>query len=736
MTFKADCFKILVEKDDKMLKKKLVNLRLATFIAISLILGIISAYSFTLQNIVLGVLFTSIFLLFIISFFILFYDKEKLKRNLIFMLIFSLFFAVGLSSFLLLVNDYQSADLKGHYFTVQGKVTKTETTDSGSALILSNVNVNGIVDGELKYKIMLYVFGENSFDIGDCIKFSATLKDKSIIYENSFSPYDLANNIKYTASINASEIEVIGNRPNIFERCNIFIRNTLKSGLDYDEFAVAYGMLTGDAELMDENVITSYRYMGVAHVFAVSGLHIGFLATALNFLLSKLKTKRILKALIISVILLFYSGVCGYTASSIRATIMSAVLLFLSAKGERYDGLSALAIAGIIILLISPVQLFCVGFQLSFVVVIGILLLAKPIERLLVKKLKFMPKKLSSSIGVVLSAQLASIPVSLINFGYFSPISVIANLILIPIIGVVFYLLFILTLLGGILTIPYVTLFIPNYILKFINIVLTSIDSEKLLVTGIVLGGFSIFYYLAMIFPSGIINLKFITKTILTCVVILVFLTGTIFINVAENKYANLYVCGSDTASITVITTEQENVLIVNDLEKIFSVGNLRRLSYKQGIFDIDTVIISGGFDYDMQVFVSRLRQVFNLNQICYFGEQNISLERIIQNSFPNLKAKAFNDSERLPLSSIEAFYIENGLAVDLTLKGKRIIAVSTPDLPADYDLIDVGVDLLIAGQNVEQLNYRLKPNKLISYRASIMFENGESNGNFSYSFK
>ena len=89
-----------------------------------------------------------------------------------------------------------------------------------------------------------------------------------------------------------------------------------------------------------------------------------------------------------------------------------------------------------------------------------------------------------------------------------------------------------------------------------------------------------------------------------------------------------------------------------------------------------------------------------------------------------------------MPLSSIEAFYIENGLAVDLTLKGKRIFAVSTPDLPADYDLIDVGVDLLIAGQNVEQLNYRLKPNKLISYRASIMFENGESNGNFSYSFK
>ena len=719
-----------------MLKKNLVNLRLAVFIVLSLVLGILTAYFFKLENVVFGVITAVIFLALLTAFFFLFFEKSRVKANCVFVSIFLLFFVIGLSLFSVQISMFEKADLDGHYFTVQGKVSSKKETDTGTAVVLSNVHLDGIVEGETSYKITLYVYGDNDLDTGNYIKFNATLKDNSIIYENKFSPYNIANGVKYTASVSASEIELISNDLSVFEHCNLFFRDTLKSGLDYDEFTIAYGMLTGDDEMMNDNIITTYRYLGVAHVFAVSGLHIGFLATALNFLLKKLKVKPYLKAIIITAVLFFYSGICGFTASSLRATIMSAVMLFLSAKGERYDGLSAVAIAGIILLIMSPVQLFCVGFQLSFTVVIGILLLAKPIERFLLKRAKFIPKKVSASLGVVLSAQLAGIPISLMSFGYFSPISIIANFILIPILGVIFYLLFAFTILGGILTIPHITLFIPNYALKVINIVLTAIDSEKLLITGITFGTFTIVYYVAMIIPSGIFNLRLKTKVITTLVAIITFVVGVVTINTVDSKNINVYVCGSNSASVTVVSTGEENVLVFSSVQKVYSLGNLRRLSNKNGILDIDAVVFGGGFEYDMQVCITRLRQVFNLKDIYYYGATDYEMEMVMEKSFESLNLYALTSGQDFALSSIDVSYTDNGLGVNVVANEKRIVVLSTQDDFNGYHGVTGKIDFLIAGQNFEQLNYWFTADKIVAYRETTGFEDGESKGNFSLSFK
>ncbi len=719
-----------------MQERKPINLRLALFIAVSLCLGIISAYSFKAKEQIWGFIFVAIFLLTIIAFFILFYCKEKMFIRTIFAFVFIVFFFIGFLTFSVQFNNYINADLDNHHFEVSGKIIEANETDTGMSFMLDKVSVKGVKNGKLDYKVNVYVLGDADLDIGDIVKFNATLKDKNLFYENTFSPYDLANDVKYTANVYAEQVLVVGKRLSVFETCNVFIRDTLKRGLDYREFSVAYAMLTGNSELMDENVITAYRYLGVAHIFAVSGLHIGFLATALNFLFNKLRMKRLIKAFLITALLIFYLGICGFTASSIRATVMSAVMLFLSVKGERYDGLSAVFIAGIFILLLNPVQLFCVGFQFSFTVVIGILLLAKPIEKVVTKGLKFLPKKVCSAIGVVLSAQLSGIPISLANFGYFSPIAIISNFILIPVVGVIFYFLILLTIFGGTFSIPQITLFLPNYVLKGLNIVLTALDSKALLVSGITFGVFTVFYYTACIVPSGLINMKFRTKITATIVSIAVFISGTVALNVANNKYANVYVCGSDTASVTVIGLENENTMIISDIEKIYSLGNLRRLSYKSGIIELDSIIISGGFKYDMQVLVSRLRQVFDINEVYYYGEKDAQLELIMLHSFKDLKVTAFKEYELLPTKGFVSNFTEDGCAVNLIVNGKRIVVASQPDEYCGYDGIDEGADILIAGQSVEQLHYRLKPKRVISYRTSNIYYDGESNGNYFLSFK
>jgi hypothetical protein len=145
--------------------------------------------------------------------------------------------------------------------------------------------VEGDIKAWLEYKILLYVNGESDFDIGDRIGFYAKLNDKPLVYSNRVMSEEIANGIKYSASLSANQITLIESDKTIFQEVNTFIRDSLKSGLDENEFSIAYAMLLGNSDYMDSQVLTSYRSAGVAHIFAVSGLHIGFLSVALNFVL-------------------------------------------------------------------------------------------------------------------------------------------------------------------------------------------------------------------------------------------------------------------------------------------------------------------------------------------------------------------------------------------------------------------------------------------------------------------
>ncbi len=473
-----------------MLKKKLFNFRPFLFCAVSITLGIVCAYLFYLNKTFLGVMTIGIFFAITASL-VLFTGNEK-RKKLIFSIFFCLLFAFGSLTFTIQLNSFATANLDSHTYEVTGKVVRTSKTEYGERLTLVNINITGDRTGKLKYNAYVYVNGEIKVDIGDVISFRDKLNDNNPIYENELLSSRVEQGVKYTASINAEQIKISDKSFTVFDRIHLFIRDALKTGLGEQEFSVAYAMLLGATEEMDYDLVSGYRATGVAHIFAVSGLHIGFLATALNFLFDKFKSKRLLKAIVVTVCVFFYSGVCGFTASSLRASVMTSVLLFSSIKGNRYDSLSSVGVACTLILLCSPVNLFCVGFQLSFAVVLGIILLSPP----LCKILKFLPHKLASALSVVVSAQIFGIPICISAFGKFSTIAIIANILLIPIVSFLFVALILCALLGGFLGIEKITLFLPGYALKFINLLITAFDYEKLMVGGFIFGIFIIFYYL------------------------------------------------------------------------------------------------------------------------------------------------------------------------------------------------------------------------------------------------
>lgn len=708
---------------------RIFNFRLIVFVALSLICGITTAYFFMLNNAFWGVVVLSLFFLALSLYFIPYKRGNPVKVKIVFALVFLSFFLIGNLSFNFKVNDYAFADLGAHQYAVTGRVEEVIETDSGVRLLVKNVSIKGNRTGYLRYGIYAYVYGKTDVEVGHHITFNSVLKDKGIIYEGEFASADVLRGVKYMTELSPDDLTVTQKTLTVFEKVNLFIKNTLELGLDENEFSTSYAMLTGHDEFMDYDLLSSYRSAGVAHIFAVSGLHIGFLAMALGFVFDKLKINRLVKAIIITLALLFYSGVCGFSASSLRATIMTAVSLFLTVRGARYDGLTSISLSAIIILLMQPVNLFYVGFQLSFIVVLGILILSPTFIRLF----KFLPKKLASSLASVLAAQIVGIPVCLAAFKQFSLIAIFTNLIFIPIVSIIFIALLICTLVGGIFGIYRIALFLPNYILKFVNMCISAFDLDVFMVGGVVMGGFILLYALIFLVMSDVVQFKRKLKAILCFIFAVIFTVGTSAITVKTNSASYLYVLGSEKICATVIKTPEESVMVVSSVNRIYSAGRLRRLSSRENIPRINTVIILGGFNVDEQVFLTKLRSAFKVDNLCYYGQTDKSMEEIINKSFKDVKVYALTDGKAANTKKIECRYALDGRALSVKVNGKKIAIFAPLKNGGSYSGLDGNYHVSVSVDTPESVKAYYNCAVGVGYLSKSAAIDGESKGTFKY---
>ena len=709
---------------------KIINFRLALFVALSLIVGIVATYFFIFKNYVVATVLGVVFLACIAAYFLPYKNQGSIKSKVVFSVVFVVVFAIGGVLFNFVIKDYQRADLGGHTYTVSARVADTQQTDVGVRLLLDKANIKGNRTGKLKYKIYAYLYGDSQLKVGDKIQFRTSLVDKDIIYENKLNVYDILNGVKYTAELTSDEYTLISSgHLTLFDQVNGFLKNTLRQGLDENEFSVAYALLTGHDEFMDFSLLNNFRSAGVAHIFAVSGLHIGFIAMALGFVFDKLKINRLIKAIMITAALFFYSGVCGFTASSVRATIMCASALFLAIKGRRYDGITSISISALAVLLISPMQLFHVGFQLSFSVVLGMSLLSKPIA----KAFKFLPEKLANSLGAVIAAQIAGIPVCLIAFGRFSTIAIVANLIFIPFVSIIFIGLLICTILGGIFGIANVALFIPNYVLKFVNMCISAFDYQIFMVGGIVIGAFAIVYALFFIISSELINLKKRIKAITCTLLAVVFVFGCTTLTVKDANSINAFVIGSNNVCATLLTSPSENVMVISSVNHIYSIGRLKKLSESKGVSKINTVIILDGLFVDEQVFLTKLRTAFDLEKVYYYGERKSQMEEIVEQSFNEVDLCSAKDG--IALTEIFSFeYALEGKAAVFKVGDKKCAVLANIDGQSFAGLNENYYFMVCGGQADVVLNYYgVKVG--VGYRAHSYHNDGEKQGTFSYQF-
>ncbi|MBI1837917.1 MAG: ComEC/Rec2 family competence protein [Flavobacteriia bacterium] len=217
-----------------------------------------------------------------------------------------------------------------------------------------------------------------------------------------------------------------------------YLLKILNKNLQGEELAVAEALILGERTDLDSETISAFGNSGAMHVLAVSGLHIGILLEIIiRFLklFSRFISKQ--KALVLALIIIWiYTILSGLSASVLRSTVMFTVLTLAQLSGRNYSSINNLFFTAFVLLLMNPLNLFDIGFQLSFLAMLGIFWFYKPISRSIFIRLKWL-NKLWETTAVGLAAQVFTVPLTLYYFHQFPNYFILTNIALMFITGVI-----------------------------------------------------------------------------------------------------------------------------------------------------------------------------------------------------------------------------------------------------------------------------------------------------------
>lgn len=270
-----------------------------------------------------------------------------------------------------------------------------------------------------------------------------------------------------------------------------------------DEYALVSAMALGDKSGLSKELREIYSVSGSAHVIAISGLHLGIIYMFLS-LMFRIRKWQVVREVLILCAVWAYVFLVGMSPSVTRSATMITIYSIVSLMNRDKMSLNTLGLAAIIMLCVNPLMLFDVGFELSFMAVFFILLLYRPVYRLVSEEflLRHRLMRWAWSLTVVsVVAQMGTMPLVLYYFGRFSVYFLPANFIVIPIATVIIYgsVLMVLTL--PVLPLQHAIATVVAFFAKLQNAGLSWISAlPAASIDGIVINSFQLFLLYVFIF--------------------------------------------------------------------------------------------------------------------------------------------------------------------------------------------------------------------------------------------
>jgi competence protein ComEC len=213
-----------------------------------------------------------------------------------------------------------------------------------------------------------------------------------------------------------------------------FLTTLSEQGIIGAEYAVTCAILLGYGAELTPELRQSYQSSGTVHILSVSGLHVGLFAMVvmhLLFFLRRDRWKLILKAVIVLTCIWSYALITGFAPSALRSAIMFTFITLGRCMERRTSVYNSLATSAIVQLSYDPMMLYALGFQFSYLAVIGIVMTHRMFAKLWTPKY-LVSKYVWECATVSIAAQLTTTPLSIYYFSQFPNYFIIANIIASP----------------------------------------------------------------------------------------------------------------------------------------------------------------------------------------------------------------------------------------------------------------------------------------------------------------
>ncbi len=255
-------------------------------------------------------------------------------------------------------------------------------------------------------------------------------------YEFDYKSYLYHNGISGTVFLSEGEMCLLKSAESLsFKENAMLLRSKIVEkykewNIKDESLALLSAITVGKKSYLTDEMKSDYSNAGLSHILALSGMHIGMLLMILDLLLGFMKRRfafRMVRFFIIAAVLCTFAFVGGLSASLVRAVIMCLLLEITLLGKEKRNGINLVFVSGMVMLIYNPFYLFDVGFQLSYMAVISILLLSRPFFKLFSFN-NYIIRKIYGIISVSVAAQIGTAPLVIYYFSNFSVVFFISNI--------------------------------------------------------------------------------------------------------------------------------------------------------------------------------------------------------------------------------------------------------------------------------------------------------------------
>lgn len=384
-----------------------------------------------------------------------------------------------------------------------------------------------------------------------------------------------------------------------------------KLGLSKDEYSILSALTLGYKDTLSDELNQSFRVTGTAHLLAISGMHVGIIYLMLSAILGLFgfSQKQLwLQVTVVTLLLWVYIFVIGFPPSAVRAAIMLTFYCLSQVARQRAYSLNTLLATAFFMLLWNPFWFFDIGFQLSFVAVLSMLLLLPHLLKW--KKIDNRYLRYAWNILLVsLVAQIGTFPLSLYYFGSFPTYFFLSNILIIPLVTVIMYNSLIIlgcslliSILPGVLisfilaVYKYLVLILTNLIHFFENLPFSQISNLNLTFIQLVFISGFIILFLSFVYTKKAKSLIVAQICLLAILLVTIWDTTKIrnSINILNKPQEICLFYSVGYKQSRIMSVESNNILYLNGVSYLIVLEDIWKGKRSSKKFDVDYLHITG----------------------------------------------------------------------------------------------------------------------------------------------